>query len=201
MKRFIIAMALVVFMTGAVSAEGMMFGVKGGLNMANLYGDDVEDSKMKMAFGGGVWMNYGFNEALSLQPELMFMMKGAEEDVDDGGKIKLTYLDINLLLKYAIPMEGNFVPFFNVGPQFAMLMSANYEDSEEDVDIKDYMKSMDIGAVFGIGFDYMLEAGGCITVDARYVLGLTSVDDPEEGDASDTKNSGIQFMVGYGFNF
>ncbi|MBU8922906.1 MAG: PorT family protein [Bacteroidales bacterium] len=209
MKRFIIAMALVVFMTGAVSAEGMMFGMKGGLNLANMTGDDVEDNKMKMAFGGGVWMNYAFTEAISLQPELMFMLKGMDYDITLGtetfeGIGKTTYLDLNILGKYSIPMEGNFSPNIFAGPYVGMLMSAEADipneamDDLETQDMKDETKSMDLGVVFGVGFDYMLEEG-CITFDVRYAMGLTTIDDSDSDD--DMKNTGIMFMVGYGFNF
>ncbi|TFG88147.1 MAG: PorT family protein, partial [Candidatus Atribacteria bacterium] len=83
MKRLIIALALVALMSSTVFAEGMTFGVKAGLNLANLAGDDIEDMKMKLCFGGGVFMNYPMTESISLQPELLFMMKGAKVDVDE----------------------------------------------------------------------------------------------------------------------
>lgn len=200
MKRFLIAMALVVFMAGTASAEGMLFGIKGGLNMANLSGDDVENTEMKMAFGGGIWMNYAFTEAFSLQPEVMYMIKGANiKDLDDG--ITLNYIDLNILFKYSIPMEGNFAPYLFAGPYLGMLLSAEAPDWEtgEVVDIKDETKSMDMGAMLGAGFDYMLEAGGCISLDARYAMGLTAIDDSEM--EMDAKNTGIMVMVGYGFAF
>ena len=73
------------------------------------------------------------------------------------------------------------------------------ETFEEEEDIKDSTKSIDFGLVLGAGFDYMLESG-CVTFDVRYVLGLTTIDDPEVGDAADVKNTGIQFLVGYGFS-
>ena len=195
MKRFLIAMALVVFMAGAASAEGMLFGIKGGLNMANLSGDDVEYNEMRMAFGGGIWMNYAFTEAFSLQPELMYMLKGCKfEEVDDP--LALTYIDLNILGKYSIPMEGNFAPYLFGGPYLGFLMSAEDPDGE---DIKDYMKSMDYGLMIGAGFDYKLESGGCILMDVRYAMGLTTIDDSEE--EMDAKNTGIMVMVGYGFAF
>lgn len=200
MKRFLIAMALVVFMAGAASAEGVLFGIKGGLNMANLSGDDIEDNEMKMAFGGGAWMNYAFTEAFSLQPELMYMIKGCDiKDMDDG--YTLNYLDLNILFKYTIPTEGNFAPYLFAGPYLGMLLSAEAPDpkSGKIVDAKDDMKSMDMGAMLGAGFDYKLEAGGCILMDVRYAMGLTEIDDSDN--EYDSKNTGIMVMVGYGFAF
>jgi opacity protein-like surface antigen len=197
MKRFLIAMALVVFMAGAASAEGMLFGIKGGINMANLAGDDIDDNEMKMAFGGGIWMNYAFNEAFSLQPELLYMLKGADWDNGDY-TIKLSYIDLNILAKYSIPMEGNFAPYLFAGPSLGMNISAKEEYKGESEDLDD-VKSMDIGAMLGVGFDYMLESGGCISFDARYAMGLTTIDDSDSED--DVKTTGIMVMVGYGFAF
>jgi len=69
------------------------------------------------------------------------------------------------------------------------------EDDEEDIDD---VKSTDFGLVFGGGFDYEM-GEGFLTFDARYALGLTSLDDSDLEE--DIKNTGIMFMVGYGFNF
>ncbi len=210
MRRLFIALTLIVFMAGAVNAEGMMFGFKGGLNLANHTGDDADlfevGNDMKLAYGLGVWFNYSINEAFSIQPEAMFMTKGTK--FEEGGEelnFNLSYIDFNVLGKYAIPMEGSFSPFFAIGPQLGFLMKGEFEVDGDTEDMKDYMKSMEFGLVFGAGFDYMMEAG-CITFDARYVLGLTSIwdlsDDELEGeDQLDAKNTGIQFLVGYGFAF
>ncbi len=208
MKRFLIAMALVVFMTGMASAEGMIFGVKGGLNLANISGDDAEGNAMKIAFGGGVWLNYAITEAFSVQPELMYMIKGCDSEEEDGGTLKFQYVDIDLLARYTIPMEGKFAPYFFAGPYISMLMSADAEMGDDSADIKDYMESMDYGAMIGVGGEYKLEQG-CITFDARYALGLAKLAKDDEAsleffemeEAPDFKNTGIMVMVGYGFAF
>jgi serine/threonine-protein kinase len=54
------------------------------------------------------------------------------------------------------------------------------------------VKIMDFGLIFGAGVEF-----GKITVDARYNLGLTTIDDSEE--EADVKNSVISIMVGYSF--
>ncbi len=198
MKRLVIALALVALMSGSVFAEGMTLGFKGGLNLANWTGDDIDENKIKLCFGGGVFMNYQMTESVSLQPELLFMMKGTKADIDEDAGYKMTYIDIPVLAKFSVPMEGAFAPCFFAGPYIGLLMSADmyYEDEEES--IKDDLKSTDFGLMFGGGFDYDM-GEGYLTFDVRYALGLTSLDDSE--DELDIKNSGILFMVGYGFNF
>lgn len=196
MKRFLVALALVALMAGTASAEGMMFGIKGGLNLANATGDDVEDNKMQLDFGGGVYMNYAFTEAFMIQPELMFMMKGFDWDTDeDVDGWKATYLDLNVLGKYAIPMEGDFGVALYAGPFLGFLMSSELFGE----DIKDDNATMNFGAIFGAEFAYMLESGA-ITLDVRYSMGFTTVFDIEGADEQpDVKTMGIQFLVGYAF--
>ncbi|MBN2070032.1 MAG: PorT family protein [Candidatus Krumholzibacteriota bacterium] len=195
MKRLIIAVALIALLSGTALAEGMTFGVKAGVNLANLTGDDIDDVKMKLCFGGGVFMNYMMTESISLQPELLFMMKGTKADIDDDAGIKLSYIDIPILAKFAVPMEGAFAPCFFAGPYIGFNMSAKeyYEDDEEDLDD---VKAMDFGLVFGGGFEYAM-GEGAMTFDVRYALGLTTLDDSDA--EMDVKNTGIMFLVGYAF--
>lgn len=206
MKRIIIAIILVTVTSGAASAEGMLFGVKGGMNLANWTGSDTEfltlDNKMKVAFGGGIWFGYAFNENFSIQPELLLMMKGTKwEESGVTLSANYNYLDLNLLAKMTFPMEGSVTPFIFVGPQIGFLMSAKfkaeYEGDSEEIDVKDEYKDIDFGLAFGGGVDYNLEAG-CVSFDVRYNLGLMSIYD---GENVDQKNAGIIFMAGYGFAF
>lgn len=205
MKRILVVLALVALMSNVALAEGMMFGVKGGLNLANVTGDLTDEfdpaNKMKMAFGGGVWMSYAFTEAISIQPELMYMIKGFDWDTDeDVDGWKGSYLDLNVLGKFAIPMEGDFGIAIYAGPFLGFLMSSELMGD----DIKDDNATMNFGALGGAEFAYMLEQG-CITLDVRYSMGFTTVFDvedlPEGEDQPDLKTTGIQFLVGYGFAF
>ena len=122
------------------------------------------------------------------------MMKGTEEDVDEGEKLKLDYLEIPVLVKYMIPTEGKISPCFFAGPAVGMLMSAKYGDE----DVKDFTKSIDFGVAFGAGVDVAMGEKGKLTFDARYTLGLANIVD-EEGVDDKVKNANISFMVGYSF--
>lgn len=202
MRRLLVALAIVALMGNAAMAEGMMFGVKGGLNLANWSGDTEMlgyDNSMKMGFGGGVWMSYAITEAFAIQPEALFMIKGTKWDIEGIDlNANLAYIDFNILGKFVIPTESDFAPFIMAGPQIGLLLKSELEAMGMTEDMKDYTKSIDFGIAFGAGFDFML-GSGCVSFDARYVLGLTSIDDPGEGEAADLKNTGIMFMVGYGF--
>jgi len=198
MKRLTVVMVLVL-MSGTVFAGGLTFGFKGGINLANVTGDDVENNETKLCFGGGAFLNIPAIGLLSVQPELLFMMKGMEftsGSFDDAG-VRMSYIDIPILAKVSIPVPGAFSPNVFVGPSVGFNTSAEAYIGSDDEDIKDQIKSTDFGLVFGGGFDYNLLVGQ-LTLDARYVLGLTSIDDTN--DADDVKNTGIVIMAGYGFS-
>ena len=199
MRRFALILMVLAAFTTTAAAEGMMIGAKGGLNIAKAYGDDVpDDADWAYGFIGGGFFNYMFAEMFAVQPELLYAMKGWKVTAADETEVdvKLNYIEIPVLLKVMIPTEGMIDPSIFAGPSIGFLMTAE----ADDVDIKDNLKSTDFGLVVGAGIDYMLQEGkGAIMLDARYSLGLTTVDDT--ADEADVKNHGIAVMVGYGYAF
>jgi Outer membrane protein beta-barrel domain len=83
-----------------------------------------------------------------------------------------------------------------LGPQFGFLTGA---DSDYDpvsgtpsgADLEDYYKNSDVSLGMGIGWDLPMK----ITIDARYNLGLTDIDD--NGSLEATKNQVFQISLGY----
>jgi hypothetical protein len=212
MKKFTFALMMAAVMLLAVSplfAKGMMFGVKGGLNMATGTGTDATDLKMKMGIVGGVFMSYDITEIFAVQPELLYSMKGASYDIPDvDASMNLNYFEIPLLLKVNFPTEGKIKPSLYAGPALGILMSAKSEGEGASEDIKDYMKTMDIGIVAGAGIGYQMEKG-MLFLEGRYEIGMSTVSDLTDDELAaedletqpDLKNSVISIMVGYGFAF
>ncbi len=212
MKKFTFALMMAAVMLLAVSplfAKGMMFGVKGGLNMATGTGTDATDLKMKMGIVGGVFMSYDITEIFAVQPELLYSMKGASYDIPDvDASMNLNYFEIPLLLKVNFPTEGKIKPSLYAGPALGILMSAKSEAEGASEDIKDYMKTMDIGIVAGAGIGYQMEKG-MLFLEGRYEIGMSTVSDLTDDELAaedletqpDLKNSVISIMVGYGFAF
>ncbi len=198
MKRIIvIAFVIMAFATAASAQESSKcLGIKGGLNMFKLYGDDVEDAKYLYAFTIGGFFTCNLNEMFALQPEIYYSVKGAKEETTAGDiDLKLGYIDIPVLFKVKFPLEGkNWSPNLYAGPYFAFLLSADLEG----YDVKDQTKSTDLGLVVGAGFDVKLKEGAqTLNFDFRYSIGFTKLD--EEGEA-EVFNNGLQFLLGYGFS-
>ena len=195
--RRILLVLIALLIPALLLAQGITGkGPKLGLNMANMYGDDVEDNKMYTRFAFGGFLTYSLNDKMAIQPEIYYSMKGYKIESSGYGvtvtiEVTLDYLEIPVLFKYNFPGE-TIKPNLYVGPALGILLGAKVEEE----DIKDDTKSTDFGLVIGGGITYPI-GNGAITGDIRYNLGLTSVDDT--GADEDIKNNVIQILVGYSF--
>jgi opacity protein-like surface antigen len=207
MKKLMIGLVLasiVLLAAYPLLAEGMTFGVKAGANMSTLIGDDVKDVKWKGGAIGGVFLTYAFSDIFAVQPEVLFTMKGGKQTFGDTTyTLKGNYVEIPVLAKVYLPMEGKFKPHIFAGPALGILVTAKSSaDPGIEVDVKDQTKSTEVGILGGVGLEYKMETG-CVLLDVRYEVGLTRIAKKSEGetDEPDVKNSVISFMVGYGYAF
>jgi len=191
MKKTFLSIALVfglISMTSIASAQ-IKVGPAIGVNFANIAGDETSDNAMKLGFhvGGVVQINISDNFAVA--PGALYSMKGAQSSDNSDIKVKLDYIEIPINAKYIT--ESGFNVF--AGPYLGLLLSAKGTDGTTDVDIKDFMQSMDFGINAGLGYD--LESG--LGISAQYGLGLANIL-KDAGDFSNT-NAVIAIMVRYMF--
>lgn len=201
------ALLLFVFVLfSSLSLAQMQAGLKAGLNLANLSGDDAGSPDSKTAFAFGGFFSYQFSPMFAIQPEIYYSMKGATDNMTfEGATVDITYtfdyIEIPLLIKFMIPIQGSNVnPAIFAGPHIAMntaaKIKAEYRGQSEEEDIDD-IKSTEFGLQFGgsVGFPV---GNGELGFDIRYIAGLSTLFDVE-GDP-DVKNSVINFNLYYGFN-
>jgi outer membrane protein W len=192
--------AIVVTWTAPLCAENMMFGIKGGVSLANLSGEDVYNNSIRYGGTGGVFMRYTVSDIFAVQPEALFAMKGAKYEADGlKSQEKVNYIEVPVLVRATLPNESKMKPSVFLGPAIGILLSHKITNGEE-IDIKDATKNSDIGVVAGAGVEYMLEKG-CVLLDARYEMGLSSIMKKVGGEQRDVKNSVISVTVGYGMKF
>ncbi len=180
------------FLVAAITAVGfaskaqVTFGVKAGLNIASLTGDDADGLSSLASFNGGGLVNIPISSQFSVQPELVYSGEGAKAD---GGKYLFNYINVPVLLQY-----NNASGFFaELGPQIGLLTSAKVKvDGGGSTDVKDQLKSTNFSVAVGLG--YKLANG--LGFNARYNLGLVNIVD---ADGSDLKSSA--FQVGAFFSF
>ena len=183
MKKVIFVAAFAV--AGFVSQAQTTFGIKAGLTIANLTGDDADGFSSKAGGYGGAFANIPVSTMFSVQPEVLFSMEGAKFD---GGKLNLNYINIPVMLQYH---SSGFVG--ELGPQIGILASAKQKiDGVGDSDAKDFLKSSSFAINFGAG--YKLDNGFGFGV--RYSLGLSNI--AKESDAS-IKTSVFSVGLSYAF--
>lgn len=190
------------FMNSNVQAQGGRAGIKGGLNVSNLYIDDVTDENARFGFNVGVYGQVLSSDALALQLELLYSTKGSKAEYDgliDGNvKYNLNYLDLPVLAVFKLGEQVEL----HAGGYVGYLLNANISwDGDlgsgiEEVD-KDNLKSFDYGLVGGIGFNF-----GAVQVGARYNYGLAKLADSDGAKAliGDSKNSVGQVFVAFNMN-
>jgi hypothetical protein len=199
-KLFLLSAFLVGFVAAPTFAQmPFTLGVKGGLNLANVTGDDVsDDAEMLIGFHAGAYAQFDL-AVLTIQPELLYTMKGSQEEgtmmgVDYSGTSTLNYLEIPVLVKYNVLPTPMMKASVYAGPSLAFLLSANHEQEVNgettDTDIADDLTSTDFGLNVGASVELSK-----LMIDVRYNMGLASVDD--SGADADYKNSVIMLSVGY----
>lgn len=195
MQKVLLSLGLLVGISCGAQAQSIKYGVKAGASLTNITGEDSDGLTNKFGFHGGLVANFGLNDMISIQPEVLYSMKGAKED-GGNGKFNLGYIDVPVLVKVATGETGLF---FEAGPQVGFLTSAKVEDSGVSMDAKDYLKSVDFGYAAGIGF----QAASGPMVGLRYNGGFTNLGKDNINGINTTpgkaKNSAFQLYVGFMF--
>lgn len=183
------------------------FGIKGGLNLTNLYVDDVSDENMKANFHVGFYGKMPITKGVSIQPELLYTSKGAKEKYNNflsgNGEYRFNLNYIELPLSFVF----NIAPNFNLhaGGYAAYLVDVNIKNLNKnngeitqiaDLDEDDFHR-FDAGVLAGLGIDIQN-----FTIGARYNYGLCEIGKSGSfaGQAlNNAKNSAIQVYLGFGF--
>lgn len=196
-----LALAASLAFAGAAQAQTPIhYGIVAGLNFASMggdIGDELDESRLGFMAGGAV--EFGLSPAFSIRPELAYTQKGAKvSDGDDELRIKSSYVELPVLAKYTIPMQGTVRPHLIAGPAIAFNASCKLEveigGTEDSTDCEDEgleFKSVDFGMVFGAGVDI-----NAFSLGIRYDLGLT---DAPDDDTISGKNKVLSIVAGYTF--
>ncbi|GGX03281.1 porin family protein [Aquimarina muelleri] len=201
MKKTLIFVVLVSFSLITIAQEeDVRFGVKTGVNLANISGDNTEGFEGRTSFHLGSVVEIPITDKFAFQPEVSYSSQGDKFKNNLLGlsaktTMKLDYINIPLIAKYYV-IQGFTL---QAGPQIGFLISAKSKveamDVNKETDIDDNFKSIDFGVILGLG--YQLDMGAFF--DARYNIGLSNINDAASFDDVKQKNSMAQFSVGYKF--
>ena len=198
MKRFILLLAILVIVVGAVSARPgtMTIGPKFALNFATEGGDNSSYIKSSTKFGIGGFFTYDILDQFGVQGELLYNRKGCDITAyNPVVTVTGSYLDIVALAKYMIPIEGNFKPNVFAGPSLGLLLGATIYQGSQSADYSSNVSGADFGLIFGAGAAYKVGPGS-IVFDLRYYVGLSNVN--KDNQFSNT-NQIFSINTGYAF--
>lgn len=201
MKKLFLGLSIAV----SSFAFSQQFGLKGGMNISSVSDDGFDDTKSKIGYYGGVFVNIPANEMFSIQPEVIYNNLGSE--------VKWTFLGNNysrkLNLNYiSVPVMFQFkaTPQFHLeaGPEFGFLVSADTKTTRNnsssssitELDKNDF-NSFNMGVGLGAGFDITKNFG----INARYVAGFSDITKPNSDPSTNAKNKNNTFQVGASFKF
>jgi hypothetical protein len=201
-RAVILSCGLSLLAPAVAAAQTIHGGVKGGIALSDLSNlrealDAPSDLDVNTRFGVAVgpFVSFEVNDHFAIQPELLFMTKGATATDGSGElRVKLNYLDIPVLAVIRPARNNPFYLF--VGPSVNFNVSAKVEEANgttNEEDIKDDVKDTEVGLVFGAGVSIRN-----FLVEGRYAAGLTNiVDDPDIDET--VRNRGFTILVGVRF--
>ena len=212
-KPLLNLLALFVLFSFAVQVHAQSVGVKAGVNIASWAGDDIFDEDVFSSITGlqfGAVAVLPVSDKFAIQPELLFLQKGFENEIDFlSEKIitttTLNYLEIPILARITLT-EGPTQIFVNAGPSIGLGLGGTIKseaggvEEEEDFDFDENdTNSFDLGLAVGAGVQFEVGPGN-LFIDVRYLLGLSGLDDSEnEEEQIDAFNRGIGASVGFLF--
>lgn len=200
------SLLLVLFMTAAMvqyanAQSPVSFGLKGGLNISNLHGSDLEpDAKTGILLGAVLEINAPVLP-FGVESGVYYSQKGAELSGDNfDSKVKLDYIEVPVMAKFQLGPPGPITPSFAVGPYLGFNINAEQEGSFGGFtgtgDISDNIKGTEFGGVAAVGLDFNLGVTK-LNGTARYSYGFTSVWD--DSDIDSDRNAVFSIAVGIMF--
>ncbi len=157
-KIMFFSLCLVAF-TSTVQAQ--KFGVRAGLNIANVTGDGFGDTKPLTGIYVGVFKEFTIVPVLFfLQPELQY---SSQRFKSGDTNFSINYINIPVMAKvYALKTFS-----IEAGPQVGFKISDNIDVPEGGNDIKTF----DTAFAGGLGLNFPFGLG----INARYVMGLSEI--------------------------
>jgi len=189
------------------------FGIRGGLNLTNLNGEDNSGDDfnydLKPGFNVGVNAEIPVGTDFYIQPGVLFSQKGAK--FSDDLKVNLSYIEVPVNFLYK-PELGTGKLLLGFGPYFAVAAGGSYKpDNGDDVDIEFDSKISQAEALSGTPYLKRFDAGGNLLVGYEFAnklsfqlnaqLGMLKINPEIEGIDTDgkVKNTGFGLSLGYRF--
>ena len=129
MKKLLVLAALL-GLGSVVLAQGLSFGIKGGLNLSSANGDWAQGAESRSGMVAGGYLTLTLLPSFAIQPEILYSQKGYKlsgeiDSVPWVGKYRINYLEIPMLAKFSFGILVK--PYVLVGPYFATRVGTSWE--------------------------------------------------------------------------
>jgi len=177
------------------------FGIKGGINVSNMYTKEVADKNTIIGFNGGLFLKVPLTPNFAFQPELLYTTKGAELKysnslISGSARFSLSYIEVPLLavinLTKNVNIQGGVYLSSLTGVKVKNVSDIGLFNFENELNKSDF-ETFDYGLVGGVGVEF-----DKISLGIRYEYGMKPVgkDRPILGRIPDARNSTLQFYIG-----
>ena len=169
MKKISLFMTAV-FLSAVTMAQNdrVNFGLKAGVNLANLNVEDYDETEMKLGMYGGALAHIHITPNIGLQPEVVYSTQGAK---DGDTKWLIDYVNVPIMLQY---MFNNGFRI-ETGPQVGFLagVADKRDGTETGFFTSDDFKTVDFS--WSVGLGYLTYSG--LGIDGRYNFGISNIND------------------------
>src|SRR5688572_8324866 len=170
----------------AAQAQGVTFGVKGGVNFSSIAVEDEDedlDFTSRTGIVGGLFFVWPANARFALQLEGLYSQNGAEFEVSGAeAQLEFDYVQFPVMVRASTARNSSGAAFHvfggpSLGIRLNAKTTASFEGESFDEDISEDVEKIDVGVVAGAGVEL-----GRFIVDGRYTWGLTNLNNnPAEG--------------------
>ncbi|HET9504231.1 MAG TPA: porin family protein [Hymenobacter sp.] len=205
MKKFFLSLGLLAGISTAAQAQSTKFGIKAGASLTNFAGGGASGQGL-FGFNGGAFANFALSDAISIQPEVLYSMKGFRREASDNfygttfnvkATSRLHNIDVPVLAR--VTANGLFMEFgpqlgFNIAAKSKSEVTQGSRTTTSKDDFKNEINTVELGFATGVGYQLTNGAG----IGLRYNGGLTNIS-KNNRTSSAVRNSAFQLYLSFLF--
>jgi len=213
MKKFLLSIVAVLMSANSfaqyssggfsLSESSVYYGVRIGLNLSTITGDDMDDygdygTKAGLNIGPVIGLRVSDSTPVFLESGLFFQMNGAK---DGDNTIGLNYLKLPVLIKYGVQVTDEIAVLPFLGPTFGIGIAGDWKETDEGSKASfksDRFARPDVGIRLGCGAEW-----NKLYLELAYEFGITNTADWKKKknltDDAVTHNGAL--MINFGVNF
>ena len=185
----------------SLSESTLYYGIRLGMNVANISGDDAPDldSKIGLNLGGTVGLRLSDTTPIFLESGLYFSGFGASKDKNS---VSLNYLELPILIKYGVQVSDEIALLPFVGPSFryglfgGKIKTSGAGKIDSFGDEVGQFKRADVGIKLGCGAEY-----NKLYLELGYQFGITNIANWELANHDDAAAHNGALFINLGVNF